>query len=431
MASTTRPSDPVLRRACDRCHTHKLSCQREASGQCTRCLKANATCTTSPSMRNRRHRRSTRAADRLPPPLAAELPQSAVVVTRPSIPVASTDTSTELVPDPHTDLDQGAPDFNDITHQNPFAEDANALSFIEELMTGSFQEQAFLQNLDTTWWSSPASSIFPTFDTTTSQLGALTDQTAPSTAPNTTRDEHSLLPRTADGEWLQKLVQVNVRLFAHANKGKDGDKDAPQGNSFDQTIKTSLQFIQALRHLQGSSSRDLPSRSRTASPQLVVDPGTMLIVYSCYVRIVELLIDRLHAVQEALKTGTAGAAANPTSTSQDGKTAQPPSSGFPALEFPTISVCTCTLEDYPVLRMRLTLELVEEKLDVMGALLHSMHSNDSRQKHGPMAATWRGMQQSLPTTGIPQQALLARGEIAYQIIRDIRNELKKKRQLAS
>lgn len=421
-------TDPVLRRACDRCHTHKLSCQREASGQCTRCLKANATCTTSPSMRNRRHRQATRASVRSPPQPAAAHPQSAAVKARPSIPVTSTDTSTELVPDPHTDLDKGPPDFTEIMQENSFAEDANALNFIQEVMAGSFQEEDFLQNLNTTWWPSPVSSIFPTFDTTTSQSGTSSDQTAPSTAPTTIRDEQSLVTRTADGEWLQRLVQVNVRLFAHAIKGKEGDKDAPTpSNSFDQTIKISLQFIQALRHLQGSSSRDLPAPSKTASPQLVVDSGTMLIVYSCYVRIIELLIDHLHGVQEALKAGTAEAAVNPTTTSRNGKSS-PPTPNFPALELPTISVCTCTLEDYPVLHMRLTLEMVEEKLDVMGALLHSMHS---RQKHGPSTATWRSTQQSLTTTEIPQQALLARGETVYRIIGNIRNELKRKRHLAS
>ncbi|KAK8137263.1 hypothetical protein PG984_005203 [Apiospora sp. TS-2023a] len=427
MTSTARPSDPVLRRACDRCHTHKLSCHREASGQCTRCLKANATCTTSPSMRNRRHRRATRASDRLPSPLAAEHPQSALVETRGSAPTAtSTDTSTEFVADPHTGLDKVTPDFNGFIRENQFTEDTNTLGFIEEMMNGRYQEADFLENLDTTWWSSPISSTSPTVETVTPQLSFSTNQDASSITPTTAQDKDHPLKRTADGEWLQKLVQVNVRLFAHANKGKLGDKDAPtKGNSFDQTIKISLQFIQALRHLQGSSSRDLPARSRTASPLLVVDPGTMLIVYSCYVRIIEMLIDRLHGVQAALKAGTAAAAAIPTATSQNGNTA--PLSDFSALELPTISVCTCTLEDYPILRLRLTLELVEEKLDVMSALLHSMHSTDSGQEHGPAAPTG----QNRTTTELPQQALLARGEFAYQILRDIRHELKTKRRIAS
>lgn len=48
--------EPVLRRACDRCHLSKLSCQREGDASCTRCLKANKPCNTSPSLRNKRSR---------------------------------------------------------------------------------------------------------------------------------------------------------------------------------------------------------------------------------------------------------------------------------------------------------------------------------------------------------------------------------------
>ncbi len=56
----TKDKDPVLRRACDRCHAQKTSCEREQNGPCTRCVKANITCVSSPSLRNRRSRRGNR-----------------------------------------------------------------------------------------------------------------------------------------------------------------------------------------------------------------------------------------------------------------------------------------------------------------------------------------------------------------------------------
>ncbi|KAI0413003.1 hypothetical protein F5X98DRAFT_379179 [Xylaria grammica] len=44
------------RRACDRCHDHKLACKRMNNGTCERCLKANQACTSSPSLRYRKKR---------------------------------------------------------------------------------------------------------------------------------------------------------------------------------------------------------------------------------------------------------------------------------------------------------------------------------------------------------------------------------------
>lgn len=46
----------VLRSACNRCHAQKLSCQRKDGGPCARCVKANTTCASSASQRNRRGR---------------------------------------------------------------------------------------------------------------------------------------------------------------------------------------------------------------------------------------------------------------------------------------------------------------------------------------------------------------------------------------
>lgn len=47
---------PPNRKACDRCHDLKLACRRTSEGQCERCLKANRSCTSSPSLRHRKKR---------------------------------------------------------------------------------------------------------------------------------------------------------------------------------------------------------------------------------------------------------------------------------------------------------------------------------------------------------------------------------------
>ncbi|PLN76260.1 hypothetical protein BDW42DRAFT_179122, partial [Aspergillus taichungensis] len=54
MTNTTEPASlelVQLRRACDRCHSQKLRCERTGSGSCDRCEKMGVTCVFSPSRR--------------------------------------------------------------------------------------------------------------------------------------------------------------------------------------------------------------------------------------------------------------------------------------------------------------------------------------------------------------------------------------------
>lgn len=44
-------SESLNRKACDRCHSQKLSCKRIGDGICERCLRLNAECKSSPSLR--------------------------------------------------------------------------------------------------------------------------------------------------------------------------------------------------------------------------------------------------------------------------------------------------------------------------------------------------------------------------------------------
>ncbi|ATY65456.1 Fungal transcriptional regulatory [Cordyceps militaris] len=48
-------SESLNRRACDRCHSQKLSCKRVGDGVCDRCLRLNAECKSSPSLRYKKH----------------------------------------------------------------------------------------------------------------------------------------------------------------------------------------------------------------------------------------------------------------------------------------------------------------------------------------------------------------------------------------
>lgn len=260
-----------------------------------------------------------------------------------------------------------------------------------------------------------------------------------------------------DGQWLQKLVEINVRLFNHANQVTVDQKQSPPPvssinaqtpsapNEFDETVVLSLHFLQALRKLHSaSSSRELPVAHITAAwakAPPILDPGTTLIIYSCYIRVLELFIDRLQAIRDKLVP-----AASETSS------ASPYSPAL--LTLPTLAACSCSMDEYPVLKLRMTLELVEEILDVMGGLLlpiirgpatkgsargsgvgDGLWRDDEDEDGEQRAMPWRRVGRHRQPSQVPQvsqqaQALLTREETAYQIIRAIRRDLKASRRVA-
>ncbi|KAK8104757.1 uncharacterized protein PG998_011790 [Apiospora kogelbergensis] len=87
--------------------------------------------------------------------------------------------------------------------------------------------------------------------------------------------------RQTDGKWLQRLVEVNVQLFIYANQHKIQEASVIR-NNFDETLILSLH-------------RDLPVRT-VASLSASLDSGTMLIIYSCCIRVLDLFIERMVAI---------------------------------------------------------------------------------------------------------------------------------------
>lgn len=210
----------------------------------------------------------------------------------------------------------------------------------------------------------------------------------------------------------------------------------------------SLHFLQALRKLHSTSSaRNLPVAHITAAwakAPPILDPGTTLIIYSCYIRVLELFIDRLQAIQDTLFPAASGGASSPS----------------PALlTLPTLAACSCSMDEYPVLKLRMTLELIEEILDVMSGLLLPiirgpatkgsagagagagssadgvLWRENEDEDEAQRAMPWRGVRRLRQPSQVPQisqqaQALLTREETAYQIIRDIRRDLKASRRVS-
>lgn len=203
--------------------------------------------------------------------------------------------------------------------------------------------------------------------------------------PSASGDAASGRPPQADGQWLQRLVEINMQLFDHANqaKSKDGNSDPvsdstrdneastirrpPGFNSFDETIVLSFYLVKALHSQYTPESLRMDEKSSLpVGPPPKLDSGTMLIIFSCYVRVLDLFMDRLGALRSAL---SADAAPPPATSSSRAATATPsflpPNGSSPnstagpgsgpdgaALLLPTLVACGCPLEGYPVLRLR-------------------------------------------------------------------------------
>lgn len=239
--------------------------------------------------------------------------------------------------------------------------------------------------------------------------------------PNPEHKQETAHATRTGGQWLQRLVEINVQLFNHANQptSEPPPETSPNpipeahqkahGNYFDQTLVLSLQFLEALRAIAARPP---------ATPSPSLDPGTLLIICSCYIRVLELFAARLGPIRGALSANTTAAA-----------------TAMPELDLPTLAACSHSLEGYPVMRLRVALELVEELLESMAPLLLAIvggtcagrRSRQGGEADGERhAVSWR-VQELMP--GISQEGLMGREDAVYQIIREIRRELKSSRRV--
>ncbi|KAH8900393.1 hypothetical protein GQ53DRAFT_801047 [Thozetella sp. PMI_491] len=416
--------DPVLRRACDRCHAQKLSCHREENGSCARCTKAKTPCTSSPSLRNRR----SRPLPDLTGAVSRERPKRHVPGRGAGVSSDSSVLGTKMTPNALVHLGdrlggQAQTPTEPSPHPFPYADEAQG--WMQSAGNETTQAAAVPSDeSDTTTgfdWPSGMSSIAAAYDTGQGPQG------------------QSRLKRST-AHWLQDLVAINVQLFEHANSAMNdtpapAPTDIPTNDDciatsgipgfcrvkrgFDQTVTLAVKFVQALRELHGTSSSDLPGQGFAGGPPNL-DPGTTLIIYSCYVRVLELITARLGAIQQ---TFDAAMAASPP---WGGILGSDTTSKVPELPLLTLRVCFSSLEGYPILKLRLTLEVVEEVLDVLNMLMMPVMQKPYSQQRWEDEQTMPWQEQS-SIPDVSHKALLSREETAYQMIRDIRRSLKTRR----
>lgn len=236
-----------------------------------------------------------------------------------------------------------------------------------------------------------------------------------------------------NGKWLSTLAELNVKLFSHAKSMRahacTPDKGAKSlyasSAMLDDALGLFLQFIGLLQHrtvvsrapslsssIDGSSTNTTSSNgfgSDTASSSIAADHGSVLMMLSCYIRILETCTKILTAIKAALATGFS-----------------PNAGSVPVLR---LSIGSNALENqYPLIRLRVIIELIESLLDSMRAYLApdtEVSSGGPQQFEQLVKGSWDRCtfrQQSQLT----QQAnpCHIQEEKAFELIRSVRIDLR-------
>lgn len=215
---------------------------------------------------------------------------------------------------------------------------------------------------------------------------SLDDLQPQTTAPET--NSISGLPRgDASGthrRWLLKIIDINVQLFNHLQTsigpsgpfrnaeqpiGRSPSRPSSSSSALNDAIVLSMRLLDLLRELsdlygEESDSPNTPYDEEMArergSITYPLDPGSVLMILSSYVRVLETLSDLLQAVNQSTADG---------------------SSTHPRLDLPMITVGTTNLNSHPRLRLAVFLEAVEHMLGSMSEHLGAIVRATGRSLH--------------------------------------------------
>jgi hypothetical protein len=134
--------------------------------------------------------------------------------------------------------------------------------------------------------------------------------------------------QTADGQWLRQLTDINVKLFQQAKnvsrlrreRSLGREEDDPSASSsdsdaMDHGLQLFLDFLRLLRQLHDaglvcqraggseSTSYSQGGHEKSSLP-LVLDPASVLVLLSCYMRILRMCADLLGMMEEAVARGS-------------------------------------------------------------------------------------------------------------------------------
>lgn len=357
------PSRPTssIRRACDRCHRSKQKCIRlhdSSSQSCRRCLDAGLECVYSPPSRSGTRTGGagpvTAARDGSAAPQAvahaAPSPDASTHVHAPLDPALGTDAHegprldlndnswlrmlgmneiSALLSDTRAemDLDEWALPDNPAVDSSPGSRQRSGSSLSSSLLggqatgtTGLSSTTSNTASLACASWPVATSSILspPPSSAFASDVGEPASSTTEPSPLTPDKEEPEPSGHSGLAEWTRKLAELSCQLTQHLTCIPDLDNDEgslpAQAEIFaiDTTFHLSKLFIDTLAQLRKEIpplQRHMTTPTATQKPSFSLDASSELLIFSAYLRLLEIYSRVLHHMQTCFATrGQTGAA---------------------------------------------------------------------------------------------------------------------------
>ncbi|KAF1730569.1 hypothetical protein CRV24_010032 [Beauveria bassiana] len=256
-----------------------------------------------------------------------------------------------------------------------------------------------------------------------------------------------------ESHWLFKILEINIRLYKNSRTassmsegrdaddvggggsdrsgGDDGESDrtGDDAGAFDEAISLAMQLTDILQEINDAAAGGTCVRTGDTRPQSLhsIDSGSVLMILSCYMRLLEIFADLLQAISHDTATtyrhGQYHHHHHQPSSSQSSS-----QSGQPRLQLPSLRVGSSCLDGYPVLSVIVFLDTVEHMMHgIQALLLPIVRGLGKPGADDPSASFGRRVSEpgSFPDGSLHEFTVREHGVL--KIIKDIRVRLGKKR----
>jgi Fungal Zn(2)-Cys(6) binuclear cluster domain len=313
------------RLACDRCHGQKLRCiKHDGNNDCVRCIKAEVSCDFSPRLRRGTSNKANRPAcdDSSDVTTTGDSLADLGDIATPSNRVASDrDLESNQREEVGFDIGQCSEDSRlfDMSLTN-WPTTRQGLPSLDSLgggvgfdfgSLGIDLTNPLLQDLPSPW---PLDS--GEFSTSTNQewQGVVGSRGPGPETPKTPFLDPSIQePPVSKVHYVRQLAELNIGLYDHAaalppkttNSTNNASKKAPTkgGKRFaiDQTFHLTQTLIDILSRLYPHTSNDITFSPKDNLPQSQPDQGTILLILSCYNRVMDIYEVIFHHMQGCIR----------------------------------------------------------------------------------------------------------------------------------
>ncbi|KAF9878189.1 hypothetical protein CkaCkLH20_04227 [Colletotrichum karsti] len=458
-------SDGPNRKACDRCHTQKLSCKRVGDEACERCIRLNTQCKSSPSLRYRKQHQQQPTGDvvrrSIPSPKRQRTDDGSHVV-QPDLSIVKTQPGDSVLRNPGFGDHAVSPDaMLDIVnfdfgfgqpslYPNPAPNQPLPPPFhgeIDDLMSGDSISHAWSPPHSATSESAFTSPVGPHADSVSQvylgspgsykqppRLGPPQDDISPMKRQRKRakqRTRQITLQPAASGkapsaeEWMPRIININSRLFELSSSlrhhvepsdcaGRSSMASSPdEGNAtmtpfpVDEMFKLSRHFAEILSEMAPVEDASPASETDRHQParglDSLADPATCLFILSTYVRLLDMYQKVFSCIHYQLAH-------------------LQPAILFQSWKLPGVTVGSFAVDSTPSLQMSLTIQLAEEFLLQMRRAASSLDPT-LRSAGSPSGRVLDASSMFSGVVDVSFQALKRQEESLGQELKDLRKDM--------